>query len=183
MAHRKRRILAQLEGVRLRRTTERDLDAILAFERAPAQAQLIFAAGRAGRHLSLVDPDLLHAVVESGAGQPVGFVLLAGLTNAHQSVELRRIVIGDVGKGYGRRALRMVKRLAFEEFAAHRLWLDVFEHNLCALHLYGSEGFIIDGRLRDCYRWGDGGFDSPLVMSLLRHEYLACGAVAPSHPT
>jgi diamine N-acetyltransferase len=169
-----RQIIAALDDVRLRRSVESDLDAVLAAEHAPAHAQFIMPWERARHRATFSDGDLLHAVVETVAGgQPVGFVLLAGLENAHRSIEFRRIVISDGGKGYGRRALRMVKRLAFEEFAAHRLWLDVFERNLRAVHLYASEGFIMEGKLRECYRRADGRFDSLLVMSILRQEYLA----------
>jgi RimJ/RimL family protein N-acetyltransferase len=83
-------------------------------------------------------------------------------------------------KVYGKRVLHMVKRRAFAESAAHRRWLDVlgvFEHHLRARRLYASERLIIDGLLRECYRRGDGKFDSLLVMSILDREYLAQGPV------
>ena len=64
----------------------------------------------------------------------------------------------------------MVKRLAFEEFKAHRLWLDVKEHNVRARHLYESEGFVTEGVLRGCIK-AEAGFESLVVMSMLRGEY------------
>jgi diamine N-acetyltransferase len=178
MPNLEQQIIAELDGARLRRTAESDLEAVLEAEHAPAHARFIVPWEREQHCAALFDGDLLHAVVETvPVGQPVGFVLLAGLESAHQSIELRRIVISDEGKGYGRRALRMVKRLAFADCAAHRLWLDVFEHNLRARRLYASEGFVIDGLLRECYRRGDGSFDSLLVMSILDRECLARGLV------
>jgi RimJ/RimL family protein N-acetyltransferase len=76
-----------------------------------------------------------------------------------------------------------VKRLAFEEYAAHRLWLDVFERNLRAIHLYAAEGFIMEGRLRECYRRDDGSFASLLVLSILRQDYLAWDPFSPCRET
>jgi diamine N-acetyltransferase len=176
MGHVNPQVIAALDGVRLRRTAEADLDAVLAAEHAPACAPFVAPWVRQRHGAALVDGDFLHAVVETAAGERlVGFILLAGLESVHQSIELRRIVISDQGKGHGRRALRMVKRLAFVEYAAHRLWLDVFERNRRAIHLHASERFIVDGLLRECYRRGDGRFDSLLVMSILDREYRASG--------
>jgi diamine N-acetyltransferase len=179
-------IIAVLDDVRLRRTAESDLDTVLEVEHAAAQARFVIPWGQQRHRVALGDTDLLHAVIETAAeGRPVGFVLLAGLESAHQSIELRRIVIGqaDTGKGYGKRVLRLVKRFAFEELGAHRLWLDVFEHNRRARQVYEQEGFVPEGRLRECQMSEDGGFDSLLVMSILDREYRALGPVWPSQRT
>ena len=72
--------------------------------------------------------------------------------------------------GIGRAAVRLVKRFAFRKHGAHRLWLDVKEHNDRARRLYQAEGFIVEGVLRECLR-GDSGFASLVVMSLLASEY------------
>jgi len=101
--------------------------------------------------------------------QRVGFVLLAGLTNPHQNMEFRRIVVTAKGKGYGRAAVRAVKHFAFREHNAHRLWLDVKQHNTRARQLYESEAFVFEGVLRECLKT-ETGFDSLVVMSTLATE-------------
>ena len=53
-------------------------------------------------------------------------------------------------EGYGREAIRLVKKLCFEELSLHRLWLDVFTTNVNAIRLYESEGFQYEGELREC---------------------------------
>ena len=72
-------------------------------------------------------------------------------------------------RGYGRAIVRAVKELAFEELRAHRLWLDVKEHNARARALYRSEGFAEEGLLRECLR-GPVRFESLIIMALLHHE-------------
>jgi len=66
----------------------------------------------------------------------------------------------------------MVKKLCFEEWRAHRLWLDVKEHNMRARHLYESEGFVREGVLRECIRNGET-YESLIVMSMLEQEYFS----------
>jgi diamine N-acetyltransferase len=81
-----------------------------------------------------------------------------------------RIVVNDRGKGYGRAAVRAIKRHAFETLSAHRLWLDVKEQNAWARAVYEKDGFRNEGTLRACLK-GPEGFESLLVMSVLEHEY------------
>jgi hypothetical protein len=69
-----------------------------------------------------------------------------------------------------RAALRMAKKVAFDDLGAHRLWLDVKTHNVQARALYDSEGFIVEGLLRESVRV-EGGFESLVVMSMLQHEF------------
>jgi RimJ/RimL family protein N-acetyltransferase len=66
--------------------------------------------------------------------------------------------------------VRAVKRFAFEEHQAHRLWLDVKAFNARARHLYASEGFVEEGVLRECLR-GESRFDSLVILSMLASEY------------
>ncbi|QRG65640.1 GNAT family N-acetyltransferase [Brevibacillus choshinensis] len=66
--------------------------------------------------------------------------------------------------------LRQVKKWAFADRNAHRLWLDVKETKKCALQLYLSEGFCMEGTLREGLRTGDE-YESLIVLSMLRREY------------
>ncbi|MGH7822331.1 MAG: GNAT family N-acetyltransferase [Candidatus Binatia bacterium] len=131
----------------------------------------IVAWSREHHASALADPDIGHLIIERAEdAEPVGFVLLAGLASPHRTIELRRIVVTSKRRGYGREAVRAVKRLAFVERGAHRLWLDVKEGNERARRLYGSEGFVIEGVLRECLE-SDGRFESLVVMSMLESEY------------
>ena len=157
--------------VRLRRTTEGDLDFVLAAEGAEENRRFVGQWTREQHGRSLSNSDLAHFIVEGVEdGRAVGYVIMAGLLDADRSAEFRRVVITEKGKGYGREVLRAVKRMAFEELKAHRLWLDVREHNGRARRLYESEGFVVEGMLRECVSVG-GGWESLVLMSLLEQEY------------
>ncbi len=76
------------------------------------------------------------------------------------------------GQGQGRRALRLALDLAFGEYAAHRLWLDVDVDNDRARHVYRTLGFVEEGILRDGALLG-GEYRALVVMSMLEEEYRA----------
>jgi RimJ/RimL family protein N-acetyltransferase len=80
------------------------------------------------------------------------------------------MVVQGKGNGVGRAALRAVKKIAFDDLGAHRLWLDVKTHNLPAKALYDSEGFVEEGLLRESVRT-DAGYESLVVMSMLQREF------------
>jgi RimJ/RimL family protein N-acetyltransferase len=87
-------------------------------------------------------------------------------------VELKRIVLQAKGQGLGRACVRLLKQMAFRDLHAHRFWLDVKSENLRAQQLYLSEGFVVEGTLREAVRLADG-YDSLVVMSMLEGEYAA----------
>lgn len=122
-------------------------------------------------HFKLIgDPNIEHLLLKDKSNNLIGFVILAGVLNQNKSIEFRRIVIDKKGKGYGRRAIIEMKKYCFEELHCHRLWLDVLETNERARHLYLSEGFIEEGKLRDCILKGDE-YISLIIMSILADEY------------
>ena len=155
----------------LRRTLESDLDFVLAVELSSENLAFVIAWTHEQHKQALLNKDFLHFIVERcHDNKPIGYIILAGLEQHHQSLEFRRIVITDKGKGYGRESLRLIKKLAFEELSAHRLWLDVKDHNLRARHVYEAEGFIVEGVLRECLKTGEN-FESLVVLSMLQSEY------------
>jgi len=157
--------------VTLRPTTLADLDFVLAAESAPENRRFVLQWTREEHAAVIRGPECAHRSVEDSAtGQAVGYAILLGLGSPHRAVEFRRLVITDKGRGYGRAAVRAVKRLAFEELGAHRLWLDVMEQNQRARRLYESEGFTAEGLLRECYL-GQSGYESVYVMSVLESEH------------
>jgi diamine N-acetyltransferase len=161
----------QGDRISLRRTAESDLAAILQLEQDEENRAYIIPWTYDQHRAACSNPELAHWVIETKHESAlIGFLLLAGRANAHQSIEFRRIVIADKGKGYGKEALKLVKRVVFEQWKAHRLWLDVFEYNHRARHMYAAEGFMEEGVLRECVARG-GHFESLVIMSLLAQEY------------
>jgi RimJ/RimL family protein N-acetyltransferase len=160
--------------LQLRRTIPQDLDFVVNAESAQDTRQFIIPWTAARHAAAIADPDCVHLIVSNHQNQErLGFVMLFGAASVHRSIELRRIVIVAKGAGVGRIALRAARKHAFLELNAHRLWLDVKSGNARARHLYGSEGFREEGMLRECILEEDGNFESLVVMSMLRMEFLA----------
>src|SRR5215510_5323312 len=115
---------AENPPVRLRATTRRDLDWVLAAEGHPENRPYVTQWTRQQHEAALDAPDIAHRIVEAGdTGGAVGYLILAGLAPPRHSVELLRMVVTEKGRGYGRATLRLVKRLVFEDARTRRLWL------------------------------------------------------------
>jgi len=129
------------------------------------------------KHLSIINnADEEHLKVIGNEGKMIGYVILVGLENPNKIIELRRLVIAEKGKGYGRETLRLIKQYCFSLLKCHRLFLDVVEDNLRAQHLYFSEGFELEGVMREAHKTKDG-YKNLLLLSVLEHEM----ADAPAH--
>jgi diamine N-acetyltransferase len=161
--------------IELRRTTENDLQYVLSAQADEDSRPFVTSWPEEQHRGVLDDANIEHLIVESKPNnQRVGFVILAGLQSEHRNIEFMRIVITEKGKGYGKAAVQAIKRYAFETLAAHRLWLDVKEHNVPARALYEKQGFRYEGTLRECLKAPEG-FESLVVMSLLEQEYRNVG--------
>lgn len=159
--------------VRLRPTMSSDLEYVVSLEQAPENLDFITPWDRTQHEAAIRFPDFRHFIVEGGEDlAPVGFLILIGCRSPHHAIELKRMVVQAKGAGYGRAALRMAKKVAFDDLGAHRFWLDVRSHNQRAQALYRGEGFITDGELREAVKTSSG-FESLVVMSVLQQEFIA----------
>ncbi len=164
--------------VRLRPTMQSDLAYVLSLEQDAQNLPFITPWDRTQHEAAIRFPDMRHFMIEGGEGlEAVGFLILIGCRSQHQSLELKRMVVQTKGQGLGRAALRVAKRVVFEDLHAHRFWLDVKQRNARAKAFYDSEGFVVEGTLRDAVKItqdnGNPGFDSLVVLSMLRSEYVA----------
>ena len=74
------------------------------------------------------------------------------------------------GRGFGRRALHLMLRHAFNVLNLERVYLFVADYNAPALKLYETSGFRHEGTLRRHVALG-GHYHDLLVMGLLRSEF------------
>lgn len=166
-------IIEKSNLITLRHTQVDDLEFVINSEQATGNAQFVGQWTKEQHINALSHKDILHLLVEdSTTNRPVGYLIMAGIENPNHSIELKRIVICEKGKGLGTETLRLIKKVAFEQLKAHRLWLDVSYKNCRAQSLYKSEGFIEEGILRDCI-FHNGDYDSLIVMSILENEYVS----------
>jgi diamine N-acetyltransferase len=104
--------------------------------------------------------------------QAVGNVGLFAISQTDRSAEIG-IFIGEKsfwGKGYGTEVMRLMLKHGFKELNLNRIFLRVYETNLCGLRSYEKAGFKQEGRLRQG-RFMDGKFIDVLLMSVLRSEW------------
>jgi len=168
--------------VRLRPTMQSDLAFVLSLEQDERNLPYITPWERTQHEAAIRFPDFRHFIIEGGeALEAAGFLILIGCRSRHQSLELKRMVVHTQGAGIGRAALKVAKKVAFDELRAHRLWLDVKMNNTRARALYDSEGFTVEGVLRESVLT-DGGFVSLTLMSLLDREFMQRRAQALELP-
>ena len=131
--------------------TKSDIPAIMLMERVEGYARLV---GRwdAEQHATEIENPSSGCLLAREGADAAGFAILQG-----------------VGSSF----LRSVLQICFDDLAAHRVELFVFEDNERACRTYLKTGFVEEGIVRDLHREADGNFRSIRLMSLLRPEWLA----------
>ncbi len=125
----------------LRNTTSNELAAIAAMEQGEAAATILPAPPEQHRK-DYVRSDTLYESLVRG-DELLGFVVLV-LDPDGFSLEMRRIVVATSGQGYGTQAVRLVDGIA-RAHGRGRIWLDVFEENARARHVYENCGYSVFG--------------------------------------
>ena len=132
-----------------------DLPAFMAMERADDTRTTILADDR-GRHVDkLNDPSVVYLRIEVD-DEPAGFIILV-LDPDGISVEFQRIVVANKGRGIGQAAIEALHAYCAEQLQRERIWLDVFDFNARARHIYEKMGYRtfaqrhFQGRTLVCY--------------------------------
>jgi RimJ/RimL family protein N-acetyltransferase len=160
----------------LRPATPRDLDAIMAIERAPGYEALVGRSTRAEHEATLSGPRHAYFVGERAGVE--AFAILRDLADPHGNIYLQRIAVAAPGRGDGAAFLTALIDWAFAETAAHRFHLDCFDDNFRAQAMYAKLGFSRDGLLREAYLAPDGRRRDLVLMALTRPEWLSRAAPA-----
>ena len=88
------------------------------------------------------DNNFFQTIIETVEGHPVGFIDFRDMLHDTQ-VELKRIVITEKGKGYGKEAMYLSQKFAFEVLGRDRLYLGTKVENVRAQHVYHATGFTL----------------------------------------
>lgn len=156
--------------MRLRLANPNDIPAILALERTPVAREFVGQWSEERHRGTLAGDDARYFVSETEWGEVQAYAILRGIHEDSRAIELKRIVVAVPERGLGRLMIKELMRIAFRELSAHRLFLDVYEDNARARHLYESLGFQYEGVLRDAARREDHWCNLRL-MSILESEY------------
>ncbi|MFI5932995.1 GNAT family N-acetyltransferase [Actinoplanes sp. NPDC051494] len=115
--------------------------------------------------------DVLFGIETLSGGTLIGLVRLHG-AEPETGCAVLDIYIGEKdhwGKGYGTDAVRTVCRYGFDKMRLHKVSLTVVAENERARKAYERVGFVVEGRLRSCFR-RDGRWHDELTMGLLEGE-------------
>ena len=161
-----------MANMQLRLACLDDLPHLMAMERIPEYRTFVGNWSEEEHRAKMASADCRYFMAESDPGEVAGFAILRGVASPHRSIRLQRIVVASPERGVGRQMLAGILDYVFRELKAHRLWLDFFETNTRAQHVYESLGFHREGILREAI-FRDGEFHNQRLMSILDREYEA----------
>lgn len=169
-----RDLLHKGNRLQLRRAGVQDLDYIMKLEYDPENLRFIVPFDR-DFHTKLIEEskaamDIL--VEEKDTGDPVGYLMVNGLTTEAKEIEWTHIIIDKKGQGYGHEAMKLLKIWSFDDLGFHRAWLDCKDYNDRALHLYESEGMLREGLIRETILT-NGVYENLVILGMLDREYHA----------
>jgi RimJ/RimL family protein N-acetyltransferase len=154
----------------LRRATSEDIPSILALERTPTAREFVGQWNEDRHRATLAGGDARYYVNETDWNEIQAYAILRGIQESSRAIELKRIVVAVPERGLGRRILTELIRIAFRDLGAHRFFLDVYEDNARARHLYESLGFQYEGLMREAARREDL-WCNLCLMSILETDY------------
>ena len=88
------------------------------------------------------DNNFFQTIIENNEGCKIGFIDFRDMMHDTQ-VELKRIVITNKGKAYGKEAMYLSQKFAFEILGRNRLYLGTKDANVRAQHVYHGTGFTL----------------------------------------
>ena len=166
-------ILIEGRRLRLRRALMTDLNYIMTLQYTPENLKFIVPFDEK-YHREIITSDgseKLDVIVEEiETGNSVGYFMLRKMDSPF--VEFTHVIIGRKGLGYGREALKLLLKWAFEVKDFHRVWIDCKDYNKIALRLYESLGFVREGFLREILLT-NGVYENLIVFGMLDREYFS----------
>lgn len=162
--------LFQTERLIIVRAKEEDLSRIIEMEKAEDNKKFVWSETYEEHKLEIVDPNYELVLIKANNNKKIiGFCLLC-LDFESKKCELKRIVIEDKGKGYGKETLKGILKYVFDSLDMNRFCLDVYQDNIIGIRLYESMGLYCEGVLRQNYK-SERGYLDQIIYSLLREEY------------
>lgn len=127
------------------------------------------------------DTDVVMGICERATDRLIGVCGLHRIDPRNRQA-MYGIFIGESdarGKGHGTEVTALLIAYAFATLNLNRVWLHVYQDNRGAIRAYEKVGFKQEGVLRqDNYR--EGRYGNTVVMGILRSEWRASRAKAPS---
>jgi RimJ/RimL family protein N-acetyltransferase len=156
--------------VQVMSATEKEISIIIEMEKDKVNRDFVWTGSYDEHKLEIDDSNYgLLIFKDKNSTNILGFSLL--YFDYHSlKCELRRLVIKEKGKGYGKEIMKGFVKHTFETMHMNRFWLDVYPDNTVAIKLYESIGLHREGVLRQNYK-SDRGFLDQIIYSMLQNEY------------
>ena len=126
----------------IRKATRDDVFFIRALEMDPANV-FVHSWDKDAHIANLADPKFHYLIAEDIEREKLGYAIL--VDNEPGRVEWRRIIVARRGDGIGKAFMQAVLDYFFVSKKADCIWLDVYEKNDRARHVYGKLGFVETG--------------------------------------
>jgi len=139
-----REVLIAGERLVIRRARIADADFMQSVELEPDNSPWVANWSLGWRITKFGDEDFLQTVIEKTDGTPIGILIFRGMRNVQEKLELKRIALIEKGKGYGKEALYLAQKLAFDVFETSYLYLGTKDANVRAQSIYKATGFTPD---------------------------------------
>ena len=127
-----------MKKVLLQPTKRHELQTISTYEAEQGTAEYVLSYSEE-QHLKAFSAEHSHYLTIFHDDQMCGFIIY--VREEKHAIELRRIVVSKKGEGLGTLALQAFEKFCATSCGAARIWLDVFERNARARHVYRKHGF------------------------------------------
>ncbi len=160
-------LLFKTERLKIYEAIEKDIPFIISLEQHPENRKFVVQGTIEEHQHEIEDIDHLLLVIKYKF-EFIGFIL-CHKDKENSSFELRRMIIQSKGKGYGTEVLLGIIDYSLIKLEFNRFWLDVYEDNDTAIHLYESIGMELDGVLKKSIN-RDGEFVSQHIYSIMNKK-------------
>ena len=132
------------KSITLEKASEADIPIFHRLERE-AGTEAFVAAYDIEEHVRCLNEDSTRYLRIVSSDKLAGFFLL-NLDVDQLSVEFRRVVVARNERGIGQRAITLMEQYCEQTLERKRIWLDVYETNSRARHIYEKLGYQVFGR-------------------------------------
>jgi UDP-4-amino-4,6-dideoxy-N-acetyl-beta-L-altrosamine N-acetyltransferase len=173
--------MLETKRIRLRLIERKDLEEIIKWRATQEAYEVFFTYTPLNIDLQtrwyekqLTDSSQENFIIEhKESNLPIGMIGLYDINFKTGHAEWGRVIIGApqmLKHGYGREAIELVVKYAFDHLNLRRLACTALANNIAVVRLYERLGFRQEGILRE-YIYKDGRYIDVILFAMLHDEY------------
>ena len=126
--------------IKLRQARRPELEIFHQMEQQPHVGNFLDPHSVERHHSRFANSETVYLSIEAENKTLVGYIVLVE-HSASNSLEFARILIDQSYQGIGQQAMMLMEDYGLREFGVNRIWLDVYEDNARAMHVYEKLGY------------------------------------------